>query len=143
MTFNGIEWIGSNAYAFPLLEVLHILGIALLVGNLVLLELRFLGVLGGVELLALKRLTLRVALGGFALVVASGVVMFLSQPQELLDNTAFRVKLGLLGLAGVNALWFHARGGLDSTGRIARAQVMLSLVLWVAVITAGRWIGYV
>lgn len=143
MTFKGIEWIGSNAYAFPLLEVLHILGIALLVGNVVLLELCFLGILGWVELAALKRVTLRLALSGLVLVVASGVVMFLSQPQELWANTAFRVKLGLLGLAGANAVWFHARGGLHSAGTIARAQVMLSMVLWVAVIAAGRWIGYV
>jgi hypothetical protein len=48
-----------------------------------------------------------------------------------------------LGLAGGNALWFHARGGLGSTDKSAKAQVLLSLVLWVAVITAGRWIGYV
>lgn len=143
MNFEGFEWIGSNAYAFPVLEVLHILGIALLVGNLMLLELRILGILDGVELRALKRITLRLALFGFVLVVASGVTMFLSQPQELLANAAFRVKLGLLCLAGINAGWFHARGGIVSVGRIGRAQVILSMVLWVAVIAAGRWIGYV
>ncbi|MFM2450635.1 MAG: hypothetical protein RIS44_3085 [Pseudomonadota bacterium] len=141
MSFEGFAWIGSNAYAFPVLEVLHILGIALLVGNLVLLELRILGVLDGVALLALQRVTLRLALVGFVLVVASGITMFLSQPQELLANAAFKVKLGLLAVAGINAGWFHARGVV--VGGIARAQVILSMFLWVAVITAGRWIGYV
>lgn len=143
MTFHGIAWIGSNAYAYPLLEVLHILGIALLVGNLLLLELRFLGILQDAELPALQRITLRLAMVGFGLVLVSGGVMFLSQPQELLSNSAFLVKLGLLVLAGLNAWWFHARCGVERTGGIARAQVMLSMVLWLAVITAGRWIGYV
>lgn len=143
MTFPSIPWIGSHAYAYPLLEVVHILGIALLVGNLLLLELRFLGILQDIELHALKRVTLKLALAGFGLVLVSGGVMFLSQPQELLANSAFLVKLGLLVLAGLNAWWFHARGGVERTSSIARAQIIFSMVLWVAVITAGRWIGYV
>ena len=50
--------------------------------------------------------------------------------------------MGLVALAGVNAAVFHARGGLDRLDRVARAQTVVSLGLWLAVIICGRWIAY-
>jgi hypothetical protein len=69
--------------------------------------------------------------------------MFSSQTGELLANRAFLVKIGLLMLAGINAAIFHARGGLQRLDGLARAQTVVSLGLWLAVIIAGRWIAYV
>jgi hypothetical protein len=59
-----------------------------------------------------------------------------------LANRAFTIKLGLIMAAGLNAGWFHARGGIERPDRIARAQTALSLGLWLAVIICGRWIAY-
>jgi hypothetical protein len=142
MGFQGIPWLASHPYAYPLLEVGHILGIALLLGNLALLELRVWGAARELALPALARWTLTLALSGFGLIALTGLLMFASQPQDLLANRAFTLKLGLIALAGCNAAWFHARGGIARADRVARAQTALSLGLWIAVIICGRWIGY-
>ena len=136
------DWVVENAYAYPALEVLHIVGISLLVGNLVLFELRVWGFGAELPVAALARLSLRLALAGFALIGASGLLMFAGQPAELLANNAFVVKMGLVLLAGLNALSFHARGGLKLMDRSARIQTVVSMGLWLAVIICGRWIAY-
>ena len=135
-------WIGSNAYAYPALEVLHIVGIALLVGNLALFELRVWGAGAAVAVAPLARLALPLSLAGFALAAASGSLMFASQPLELLQNRAFTIKMGLVALAGSNAALFHLRGGVRRLDTVARAQTALSLGLWLAVMVCGRWIAY-
>ncbi len=140
--FAGIPWIASSPWAYPALEVVHIVGIALLLGNLVAFELRVWGAAPELPLQALARLALTLALAGFALIVLSGVLMFAAAPDELLASTVFVAKMGLVMLAGLNAAWFHARGGLDRADVVARAQTVLSLGLWLAVVILGRWIGY-
>ena len=136
------SWIGSHPWAYPALEVVHIIGIALLLGNLVLLELRVWGAAAALPLPALARLALALVAAGFGLCAASGLLMFASQPLELLGNRAFTVKMGLLMLAGTNAVLFHARGGLQRLDRLARVQTALSLGIWLAVIMLGRTIAY-
>jgi len=135
-------WITTHPWAYPLLEVLHILGIGLLLGNLMLFELRVWGFAPELSLRALARLSLRVALLGFALAAASGGVMLASQWSELQGNRALLIKMGLLLFAGVNALVFHLRGGLDKADLTARLQTALSLGLWVLVVVCGRFIAY-
>jgi hypothetical protein len=141
-SFVGIPWIASHPYAYPALEVVHIVGVALLLGNLLALELRVWGVAPELPLQALARLSLSLSLVGFGLLVCSGVLMFAAAPGELLANRSFLWKMGLLQLAGLNAAWFHARGGLARLDRTARAQTVLSLGLWLAIIMLGRWIAY-
>jgi hypothetical protein len=143
MGFQGIPWLATHPWAYPALEVVHIVGIALLVGNLALLELRVWGAGAVLPVQALARLALTLSLSGFVLIAASGLLMFASQPQELLANRAFVIKLSLVILAGCNAAWFHARGGLKKLDTTARLQTMLSLLLWLAVIICGRAIAYV
>ncbi len=135
-------WITTHPWAYPLLEVVHILGIALLLGSLVMLELRVWGWGLELPLRALARLALRVTLLGFALAATSGALMLASQWSELLGNRALITKMVLLGLAGMNAIAFHARGGLDKADRFARLQTALSLGLWVLVVVCGRFIAY-
>ncbi len=139
---TGVPWIASSAWAYPALEVVHILGIALLLGNLVLLELRVWGVSRVLPLRPLARLALTVAVVGFSLAALSGLLMFAAAPAEMLANTVFTSKMGLLMLAGLNAAWFHARDGLGRADGVARAQTVLSLGLWLGVVILGRWIGY-
>jgi hypothetical protein len=143
MGFAGIPWIASHPIAYPALEVVHIVGIALLLGSLVLLELRVWGAAAALPMQPLAVLSLKVTLAGFGLVVLSGILMFASQPGELLANRSFVIKMGLLMMAGLNAAWFHARNGLTRADTTARVQTALSLGLWIAVIICGRWIAYV
>lgn len=134
--------IRSHAWAYPALEVVHIAGMALLLGNLVLLELRVFGRGAALPVKDLARLGLTAAAAGFLLAAASGLLMFASQPAELLSNRAFTLKMLLLLAAGCNAAWFHGRGSLDRLDGLARAQMLLSTVMWLAVIVCGRWIAY-
>lgn len=133
----------SHVWAYPALEVVHIVGIALLLGNLVLLELRVFGRGAALPVKDLARLSLSVALCGFGLVAASGLLMFATQPAELLSNRVFTLKMLLLMLAGCNAAWFHGRGSLARLDGLARAQMLASTVVWLAVVVCGRWIAYV
>lgn len=132
----------SHPWAYPLLEIVHIFGIALLLGNLVLLELRVFGHGASLPIQPLARLALGTALAGFALVAASGLLMFASDAGELLANRAFSLKMLLLFVAGCNAAWFHGRGSLASCDGMARAQMVGSTVLWLGVLACGRWIAY-
>jgi hypothetical protein len=132
----------AHPWAYPALEVVHIVGIALLLGNLVAFELRVWGLGAALPVPALARLSLGTALAGFGLAAASGLLMFAGQPGELLGNRSFVLKMGLLAAAGINAAGFHARGGLRKLDRLARAQTVLSMGLWIGVIICGRWIAY-
>lgn len=135
--------LASHPWAYPMLEAVHLLGIALLLGNLVALELRVWGAAARLPLADLARLSIALALGGFALAAASGLLMFATQPQELLANRAFTLKMGLLLLAGCNAAWFHGRGSLQRGDAMAKGLMALSLLIWLAVLGCGRWIAYI
>lgn len=140
---NFFAALKSSIWAYPALEVVHICGIALLLGNLVLLEMRVFGRGAGLDVKALASLSLGIAGVGFSLAAASGLLMFASQAAELLTNRAFTLKMLLLMLAGCNAAWFHGRGSLDKLDGVARMQMVLSSLIWLAVIACGRWIAYV
>ncbi len=132
----------THPWAYPALEVVHILGIGLLLGNLVLVELRVFGRGAALPVQPLARLALGLALVGFTLAAASGLLMFASQPLELLANRAFTLKMLLLMLAGGNAAWFHGRGSLARLDGLARLQMVTSSAVWLAVLVSGRWIAY-
>lgn len=138
----GLPGLAAHPWAYPALEVLHIVGIALLLGSLVLLELRVWGLGAELPLRPLARLSLAVTLTGFGLVAFSGLLMFGAHPAEMLANRAFLAKLVLVQLAGLNAAWFHSRDSLGRCDGVARAQTVISLGLWLAAIICGRWIAY-
>lgn len=135
--------LAAHPWAYPMLETIHLLGVALLLGNLALLELRVFGWGAALPVQPLARLSLSLAVAGFALAAVSGLLMFGTQPTELLANRVFTIKMVLLMLAGCNAAWFHARQSLQLLDRTARFSLGLSAVLWLLVLTCGRWIGYV
>ena len=141
--FTAFAWIATHPWLYPVLEALHIVGIALLLGSLVVFELRVWGRGASLPADPLARLALPVTLAGAAVAGMSGLLMFASQPAELLANRAFTAKLALLALAGLNAAAFHARGGATRLDGVARVQTALSLGIWLAVIICGRWIAYV
>jgi len=133
----------AAAWLYPALEVVHLLGVGLLLGNLALLELRVWGVGAALPVQALARLALPLVLGGFALAAFSGLAMLVSQWDDVVNNRAFLLKLLLLTAAGTNAAFFHTRGSLQLLDATARWQSALSLGLWVLVVACGRAIAYV
>jgi len=135
--------LGAHPWAYPMLEVVHLIGVALILGNLVLLELRVFGWASALPIEPLARLSLGLVGLGFGLAVVTGLLMFGTQPGELLANRVFTVKMALIMMAGCNAGWFHARRSLQLQDTTARVSMLLSSVIWILVITCGRWIAYV
>jgi len=134
--------IAEHPWAYPALETVHLFGVALLVGNLLAFELRVWGRAQALPVAALARLSLSLAAVGFVCAASSGLVMFATQPGELLANRAFTIKMALVACAGINAALFHARHGLQRLDGWARAQTALSVGLWITVMICGRWIAY-
>lgn len=132
----------THAWAYPVLEVVHIVGIALLLGNLIMLEMRVFGWGAALPVRDLARLSLLIATVGFGLAALSGLTMFATQPAELLSNRIFTVKMLLLMLAAANAAWFHARDSLGRLDGMARVLMVVSSLIWLAVVACGRWIAY-
>jgi hypothetical protein len=144
----------EQAWLYPLVEVVHIAGFAVLVGAVVLFDLRVLGCGRSLPVRTLGRFLLPWSLASLVLVLPAGLLMFAAQPLQLLANQVFLLKLTLIAVAGLNALLFHLTvyrpaavwAGADSARGApwqARAQAMLSIGLWLAVISCGRLLAYV
>ncbi|NBQ09150.1 MAG: hypothetical protein EB091_05425 [Betaproteobacteria bacterium] len=135
--------LAEHPWAYPAFQVVHLVGMSLLLGNLVLLELRVFGLGSTLPIHDLARLSLAVVIAGFTLLLISGLLMFATQALELLANRVFLWKIMLIMLAAMNAAAFHARGSLDRRDRIARLQMIASMLIWLAVLACGRAIAYV
>ncbi|MEP7311229.1 MAG: hypothetical protein ABI859_01490 [Pseudomonadota bacterium] len=122
---------------------------ALLFGTIALIDLRVLGFARGLPLGPLHRL-LPLAFGGFLLNVITGIGFFASDPLSYVVVPAFKFKMLLVLLAGLNAVWFWIsvlpRVAQVGPGMEAPAQAklisLISLLLWIGVITAGRMIAF-
>lgn len=138
----------DDAWLYPLVEIVHIVGFTLLVGAAAMFDLRLLGCSRSLPVRALARHLLPWSWVGLLLIVPSGLLMFTTQP-ELLDNDVFLLKLGLIVAAGLNALVFHVgpwrRAGdcTQTTPVWPRLHALFSLLLWIAVIACGRLLAYV
>ncbi|NMO21340.1 hypothetical protein HPC49_35790 [Pyxidicoccus fallax] len=135
---------------YPLVETAHILGFVVLVGAAVMFDLRLLGLSRRLPVVDLARHLLPWARRSLAVVVPTGVLLFLTQATQLGRSPVFALKLALLGLAGLNATLFHL-GVFRSvqawnTGvtapPAARAAAIVSLLAWTGVITCGRLLAY-
>jgi hypothetical protein len=140
-------WLRTSPIAYPALEVVHIVGFALLFGSLCVVDIRLLGVrfagMAAHEPNQLAKAVLPWTLLGFAVALCAGSMMFIAHASDFISNPAFVLKMGLLFTAGCNAALLHSRGALDPKNAGTRAQALLSILIWLAVITCGRWIAYV
>jgi hypothetical protein len=145
------DFMAASSYAFPAVETIHVIAITTVIGFIAIVDLRLLGLASvGYSVSRLSRALLPTTWIAFVISVISGVVMFTSQPVAYFDNTAFRVKILLIILAGLNMLAFHFltmrnieewdKGG--SVPAAAKLAGFLSLVIWVLVVAFGRWIGF-
>jgi hypothetical protein len=138
-------------WLYPAVEILHIAGIVLLVGCVVVFDLRLLGWSRQLPVSALAGHLLPWSLVGFLLVLPSGLLMFSAHAADLYANPVFRLKLVVITLALANVLLFHLgsfRRAANWDTRVpapasARAAGALSLGLWLVVIVCGRLLAYV
>jgi hypothetical protein len=139
----------ANAWLYPAVEILHIAGFSVLVGAVAMFDLRVLGLGRDLPVRALARHLLPWSAGSMLLVLPTGLLLFAAEAPDLAANPVFLLKLGLIGVAGMNALVFHAgpyRAAERWQGRApprACLHAVLSLLLWLAVIACGRLLAYV
>jgi hypothetical protein len=128
-------WLQLTPYAYATIEGIHLVGVALFFGSIFLLDLRLLG-LGprlGVEPTA--RFLQRVSVPGFVTLAVSGALLFVASADRYAASPVFLIKMAAIGIGGLNALAFHL------TAR-QRATAVVSVLVWIAVIVLGRWMGY-
>lgn len=145
----GAQLLQRSGTTYLFVNAAHILGIGLLIGAILPLDLRLAGVIRGAPLALLAPFLSRAAAFGLALAVVTGFWLFTVKPGEYLANPAFLWKLGLLALALVNIALQHSgqafREALagDRFPLRVRLVALASCTLWLAVLLAGRWIGFV
>ena len=139
-------WARGSAHVYPWANVLHVLGVVLLVGGIGIVDLRIIGLWRDLPLQELSNALTPVAMAGLALQATSGLVLFAADGEALAASDVFHLKLSLLSVALLNAAAFRLhwrRGGRSRVpSGLVRASAMLSLLLWMGVATTGRLIAY-
>ena len=144
----GAAFVLDNPWVWPICEVLHFVGLCLLFGVMLLVNLRMVGFITGVALADVNRL-LPWAMVGLGINIITGMLFFLAAPEQYTQNSAFAWKMGLVVLGGLSLLYpamFDQEHG--STSDVLHAPVTrkvvaaCSLVIWVGVIFFGRFLPY-
>jgi hypothetical protein len=153
MTWLGQSWLHEfmvhNPVAFIVAETLHFIGLSLLIGAILVVDLRGVGLFRNMSLVTLHKLV-PVAIAGFLINLVTGIGFIAYDPSNYLGNTAFLWKMALIALAGANAVLFEVAvfrpmraGAPDVDARIVtRASSALSLLIWAAVLVLGRLIPF-
>jgi hypothetical protein len=143
-------WLGrvvvGSLWLFPVIEAVHLLGLAVLGGAILIVDLRLLGTgLKHRSTEELWRESRPYLIGAIVVMIATGVPLFLSEAIKCYYNNSFWVKITTLPVAIAFAFTVRAHTVTDSVHNTARRQKLvgaLSITLWVIVAAAGRWIGF-
>lgn len=134
--------------AYLLVNAAHIVSIGLIVGAILTLDLRVLGLLKHYPIDVLGPPLSRVAAVGVVCAILTGFMLFTVRPLAYIQNAAFLVKIALVGLAVANALilrcnrhWRLVLSGGEAHATV-RISALFSALLWVGAVVAGRWIGF-
>jgi len=146
------EWLRTTAGAIPIIEAAHVMGVALVFGTILIVDLRLLGIPNRRRsFVRTSNELLRYTWLGFGLAAVTGVLMFVANPATYVGNTLFWWKMAALLGAGVNMAVFElvTSRGVKSWDRDTRpppaavAAAVLSIVIWTSVVVLGRWVGFV
>ena len=138
----------SSPFLYPAAEILHILGFVVLVGSIVALDLRLLGLGRSIAIQPMAQLLLGLSRAGFILAVCMGFLLFSADAAHVARNPAFQAKLLLIAAALVNIAiahlgpWRRAPLWRGDAPVGAKASGFASLLLWIGAICAGRLIAY-
>ena len=144
-------WLGrvvvGSLWLFPVIEAVHLLGLSVLGGSILIVDLRLLGL--GLKHRSVSELARQARpwmIGALLVMIATGIPLFLSEAIKCYYNTSFWVKMTTLAIAMVFAFTVRSRVTMsESVRNTARRQALvgaLSIALWVTVAAAGRWIGF-
>lgn len=139
----------ASTWLYPLINAAHVLGVALLVGAIVPLDLRLLGLWRDVRLAPLWRILTTMAMAGMAIAVVFGLLLFVARATEYLESGFFLVKMAVFAAGCINAVmlrgaaarsaWLSGDAPVTAQARIA---AIVSLSAWTTVLVLGRLVGY-
>ena len=142
--------IRESEWLFPTIETVHVLALVLVVGSILMVDLRLLGLASrerSVRAITAERLPL--TWSAFVVAAVAGALLFSSKAVTYYDDLPFRLKMICLALAGINMAVFHlltyrkvAAWDQGPTPLGARVAGGVSLILWITIVAAGRWIGF-
>ena len=146
---SGIHAFMHTAWGWPIIESLHFVGLSLLIGTVGLFDLRMMGLARGIPMSALHKLV-PWGVAGYGLNVVTGLMFVTSVPDQYLFNPAFQTKLTLMGIAGLNILFFYrfvflpvkATDPDANAPHAAGVVAAISLSCWIGIIICGRLITY-
>ena len=144
------SWIQETYWLWPVMEISHFIGLSLLLGGLLVIDLRMAGHFRSFDPAATHRL-LPFILIGFGINLLTGILFFYGDPMRYSVNIGFQIKMGLVLMAGLNAALYYWKVspimlGWDATTSsppIAKFVAYASLALWTGVLLCGRLIPYV
>ena len=144
------EWIQTEYWLWPILEIAHFLGLTLLLGGLIIIDLRMLGFFRNINLQATHKI-IPIVIMGFSLNLVTGVLFFYGDPMRYSVNIGFQIKMVLILIAGLNAAVYHLKSrdllrSAEPNGSPdyrARLVASISLSSWCGVLLLGRLIPYV
>ena len=147
-------WLGMQMrdkfWMFPMMETIHFMGLSVMFGALLAIDLRVMGVAKFINMKVVMKF-IPVALIAFSVNLLTGIAFLCADPHRYFPNIGFQWKMGLIFVAGLNALWFwfgehkelvQLADGQDADIR-AKVIAFLSIAIWVGVIVFGRMIPYV
>ncbi|BBK34036.1 hypothetical protein EDC65_3870 [Stella humosa] len=142
------DFIRESAWIYPWSNIVHVVGVALLLGAVAVFDLRLLGVLRAARPADAAALALPVARLGFLLALPTGLVLFVAEANGVVTNPVFLVKFAAIAVGLANIAAFHLgplRDVAAWTGipPAARMVALLSLSAWLVAAVCGRWAAYV
>ncbi len=146
---SASTWINERTWVWPLAEILHFIGLSLLIGVTGVFDLRLMGFFRRVSIRAAHSLV-PLAMIGFAINLLTGLVFIVGLPEQYASNRMFWWKVGFIAIAGLNAMVFESRlsarlvalePGVD-TPISAKIVGVISLVAWFGVLYCGRMLPF-
>lgn len=140
------QLIRDAVYLYPVANVAHVLAALVFFASVAIMDLRVLGALRDDAAESVIARFRPVAIAAFVALLASGVVLFTPEASAIVRNPSFLIKLALIAIGLLNVLWLTSamkRGYPGMTARAARVPAALSLVVWLGVAAAGRYIAYI
>ena len=144
------SWVIGSAWFWPIMEIIHFMGLSMLLGSLLVIDLRLAGFIRQVNIVATHKL-LPFVFVGFGLNMVTGFLFLMGDPARYTANIGFWLKMFLVVIAGLNALWFWFKINTvmktwephADTPAIAKVIAWVSLGSWFGVLLLGRLIPYI
>ena len=144
------HWVLGFTWTWPILEILHFIGLSLLLGTLLVIDLRMAGFFRRINITETHKM-LPLVFVGFGINLVTGFLFLMGDPARYTANIGFWWKMFLIGLAGVNAIWFWIKiSPVMSSWKphadppvLAKTIAWVSLGSWFGVLLLGRLIPYI